>query len=301
MYKAHDLFFMHSITPLHAGSGSSLSTIDLPVQREKTTNFPLIAGSGVKGAMREFFENNDSVKTDVDVIFGPDKEGSDYAGSASFSDAKLLFFPVKSVKGVFVWITCPLVLERFARDYHHFTGKQFMLPKFAKIDDEWALTHENPGCLLSNGEIILEDFVFKAQKQPEYGKLAQEFASALFATDSYWHKKFTSDMVILSDNSFKEFTEYSTEVQARIRIDDKTGTVADGALFYEENIPSETIFYCSLNISDPHKKTDSASVSSADAILNTVKNTSSGKVIQFGGDATIGKGMMQITYFGKGE
>jgi len=301
MFKANDLFFMHAITPLHAGSGSSLSTIDLPIQREKTTNFPVIAGSGVKGAVREFFENNDTVKGDVDVIFGPDKDGSDYAGAASFSDAKLLFFPVKSVKGVFVWITCPFVLERFARDYRHQTGKELDFPKFVKVESDWALTGENPGCLLANNEIILEDFVFKAQKNAEYGKVSKEFARALFTKDSYWHNKFVNDLVILSDDSFREFTEYSTEVQARIKIDDKTGTVADGALFYEENIPSETIFYCSLNISDPHKKTESAGVISADAILNTVKNTSSGKVIQFGGDATIGKGMMQINYFGKGE
>lgn len=301
MFKANDLFFMHSVTPLHAGSGSSLSTIDLPVQREKTTNFPVIAGSGVKGAVREFFENNDTVKGDVDVIFGPDKEGSEYAGAASFSDAKLLFFPVKSVKGVFVWITCPFVLERFARDYRHSSGKEFGLPKINKVESDGALTGANPGCILTNGEIILEDFVFKAQKNAEFEKVAQQFASVLFTKDSYWYNKFLSDLVILSDDSFKEFTEYSTEVQARIKIDDKTGTVADGALFYEENIPSETIFYCSLNISDPHKASAGEKVNSAAAILTMVKNTSKGKVIQFGGDATIGKGMMQITYFSKGE
>ena len=32
------------------------------------------------------------------------------------TDARLLAFPVRSLKGVFAWVTCPAVLERFHRD-----------------------------------------------------------------------------------------------------------------------------------------------------------------------------------------
>ena len=39
---------MYAISPCHAGSGTSIGTVDLPIQRERHTNWPLIASSGVK-------------------------------------------------------------------------------------------------------------------------------------------------------------------------------------------------------------------------------------------------------------
>ena len=57
MYKnAKPLFFMCE-TPLHAGSGSDLGIVDLPIQRERHTNFPKVESSSLKGALREGFEN----------------------------------------------------------------------------------------------------------------------------------------------------------------------------------------------------------------------------------------------------
>lgn len=38
---------------MHVGAGSSTGTIDLPIQREKHTNFPHIEGSSLRGAIRE--------------------------------------------------------------------------------------------------------------------------------------------------------------------------------------------------------------------------------------------------------
>src|SRR5437660_1291383 len=44
--------YLYTETPLHAGAGSGLSSIDLPIQRERTTQYPLIQSSGVKGKLR---------------------------------------------------------------------------------------------------------------------------------------------------------------------------------------------------------------------------------------------------------
>ena len=43
-------------TFLHPGSGQTANAIDLPVAREKTTNYPVIPGSSLKGALRDFAE-----------------------------------------------------------------------------------------------------------------------------------------------------------------------------------------------------------------------------------------------------
>ncbi|HFD16937.1 MAG TPA: type III-B CRISPR module RAMP protein Cmr4 [Rhodospirillales bacterium] len=43
-------------THIHPGAGQSEGAVDLPVAREKTTDYPFVPGSGVKGAMRDLAE-----------------------------------------------------------------------------------------------------------------------------------------------------------------------------------------------------------------------------------------------------
>ena len=123
MFKQAKIFYIHTITPMHVGSGSDLGIVDMPIQREGHTNFPKIEGSSLKGSMREAFESKG--KTDVDVLiktymsFGydesnapsavrqafPEKSDKEFAGALGFSDARILLFPVKSAKGIFAWAT----------------------------------------------------------------------------------------------------------------------------------------------------------------------------------------------------
>ena len=121
--------------PYTQEAGSDLGIVDLPIQREKHTDYPKIEASGLKGAIREIFRtqpNLDQLKCDwgitsvedtkyteaIDLTFGPDtsEQSNLHAGALGFTDARLLLFPVKSVKGVFAWVTCPAVLERFKHD-----------------------------------------------------------------------------------------------------------------------------------------------------------------------------------------
>ena len=45
------LLGLHAQTALHPGSGTALGTVDLPVQRERHTHWPTIAGSALKGIL----------------------------------------------------------------------------------------------------------------------------------------------------------------------------------------------------------------------------------------------------------
>jgi len=290
MYQSTKLFFLHAQTSLHAGSGSSVSVIDLPIQREKNTGFPVVAGSGVKGVLREYSENTN--KNHVQIIFGPEKDGSDYAGAAGFSDAKILFYPVKSVKGVFVWITSPLVLERFIRDIQ-LADPSFTL-KVPKINNNNAVVTGSCVNLINNKVVLDEyDYDISGEKFTDEKKLAD----LLFEAKTYWHEKFCNSLVILPDDEFSHFVQFATEIQARIAIDNETGVVKRGALFYEENIPSESIFYSNLFISNPHKKDEQ--LKDHEAIFNELAKLD-GKFIHLGGDKTIGKGMMKIKFYKKG-
>ena len=56
MFENTSIAIMYAVTPCHAGSGSSLGVVDLPIQRERHTNWPMIQASGVKGAFRANFE-----------------------------------------------------------------------------------------------------------------------------------------------------------------------------------------------------------------------------------------------------
>src|SRR5690606_27537503 len=97
-------------TAIHCGAGRSAGIVDLPIAREAATDYPFIAGSSLKGALRDRAESLG--RTDVGEMFGR----PDQAGRLLISDARLLLLPVRSLTGAYRWVTCPLILERYQRD-----------------------------------------------------------------------------------------------------------------------------------------------------------------------------------------
>src|SRR5690625_4475045 len=96
-------------TPIHVGTANGSGVIDLPVAREAVTDYPVIPGSGLKGALRNLFLNSGG---NVDDLFGrPDR-----AGALIISDARILLLPVRSLHGAYRWVTSPYILERYMRD-----------------------------------------------------------------------------------------------------------------------------------------------------------------------------------------
>jgi len=118
MCKDKGILFFHALTSMHPGSGTALGVVDLPIQRERHTQWPTNSGSAVKGVIRDAFRNKGDTNQWC-AAFGPENITGDsdaYAGALSFTDARILAFPVRSLKGVFAWVTCPAVLTRFKRD-----------------------------------------------------------------------------------------------------------------------------------------------------------------------------------------
>lgn len=303
MFKKSKLLFLYTETPLHVGSGSSLGTVDLPIQREKHTNLPMIQSSGIKGKLRSAFDNNglNGKKQILEVIFGPDSNnGNSHAGALSPGDGRILLFPVRSLAGVFAWVTCPLVISRFVRDL-----------KLSNHSKSWvniepaegqAFIANNSG-LLINDSIVLEEFTFAAQRNnPQVDDLAEWLAdNALPSGDEYkfWRDKLKKDLAVISNDAFKDFCQFSTDVVSRTKLNSSTKTVdkETGALWTEENLPSDSLLYTPLFACDPRagKKDDTpAEVANAEAILNLVENNLSNRHsrLQLGGNETVGRGIV---------
>ncbi len=314
MYKKVKPFFMIVETPLHAGSGTDLGTIDMPIQRERHTEFPKIESSGLKGCIRQAFEEKSKIidgnnKADAQAIalaFGPEN-GDEHAGALGFTDARLLMFPVKSMKGVFSWITCPKVLERFNKD--------LKLSGINGIPDMPKANTSPQGCqLFIRDKIVLEEYTFTITKDGNNQGTCTKFAAWLSTNAipsgteyNYWREKIKNDIVILSDDDFRDFVNLSTEVITRIKVDNKTGTVERGALFTEEYLPSESILY-SLALTTPIFKengqkgvfTKTDNKKEEELMMEYFTNGMPG-IIQIGGNATIGKGLVRVKVWGKND
>lgn len=298
MFLKYQPFFLVAETPLHPGRGSELGEVDLPIQRERYTGFPKIESSGLKGCLRDAFEikaGNDSTS----LLFGPEPEkGVLHAGCLSFLDARILLFPVKSLKDVFAWITCPMVLSRFIEDV-----------KIAGEDLPWHpndlvnTVPQGSSLLIDDNKVVLEEYTFITREEQKTGKIAEWFSHNIFPEDSaydYWRKKLKKDLVILSDDDFADFVHTSTEIVTRIRIEDVLGTVKEGALWTEEYLPQDTVLYSMVMVSPPRVEEERKEKAEG-ALKEFEEFLRSSLVIQLGGNQTLGKGLVRIKLFGGGK
>lgn len=202
----------YAVSPIHSGSGASFAAVDLPIQRERHTHWPHVQASGVKGAMRAHYRDFAEKKSLINFLFGYDKADKDhhveyfkndeqkqkvddnFPGAVSFSDAKLLAFPIRSNVAPFVWVTCPAVLKRLSNDLV-FSGLQ-PINDIEKVPakDEVAF------CLSGgiSGNVILEDMVVNVQEGDIPNPIPKEFPDL-------------GKFLLVSDEVFKYAVESCTE------------------------------------------------------------------------------------------
>lgn len=86
----------------------------------------------------------------------------------------------------------------------------------------------------------------------------------------------------------------STLVEPHVRIDDATGTADGGGLFYTENLPPETLLVSLLMASDTRTGRSEGKLKAGEVIADLTGALNNGKVWQFGGDATTGRGLVML-------
>ncbi len=242
------LLYLYTESPLHAGVGSGLSTVDLPIQRERTTQYPNIQGSGIKGALRSQCL---APKDELEAVFGPDTDNAaDYAGAASIGEARIVLFPVRSLLGTFAYTTCPQVLARLRRDLQRagIPNKEikWTVPTIGKNQSSLVTTQS---VLHAQGQVVLEEFSFSVEANPNVDAIARYLAATALPQDEaymYWQQKVQNSLIILPDDAFRDFVVNSTEVVTRVRLVPDTKTVAQGALWTQETLPADTLMVSSV-------------------------------------------------------
>jgi len=298
------LLYLFTRTPLHVGAGASVGAIDQPIIRERHTGFPVIPATSLKGTfadewnvtlleqngkrnLRVTTRKNAANKEELDQVseaawlFGSDNANHSFSGALQFTEARLLAFPVRSAKGSFAWITCPLILRRAQRD-----GILQDLSYPSDLSDTQALFTANSPLALGD-KVVLEEYTFTRS-----GDLPANLLKDDNGNDPVWNEV-ASRLVILSDGMMSFFAQNACEVAQHVRIDDETGTAAGGALFNQENVPSETLFYSVLHAlaGRGEKFKDKKPEHALKAFTQKVDGS---KPFQFGGDASTGLGWCTV-------
>jgi len=297
MFEKKAAIFLYAVSPVHMGAGTATGVIDNPIQRERHTRHPCFAGSGIKGAIRHGFEALGGNPALIDRLFGPESSSSNlYAGAVSFGDAQIVAFPVRSLRGGYVYATCPQALARTRR-----------LLNQLGIEARWVIPRAEEGnCILSNKNLIrekklhLEAFEYEAKFESSLACLSDDVADKAIGDAngySFFRNKVKNDLVVLSDTDFGYFVEHATLVEPHVRINDTTGSADDGGLFYTENLPPESILVAPLLASRTRSGKDDEDENAESAFLK-IKNVIHGRCFQLGGDATTGRGLVVARVLG---
>ena len=293
MFEKHAAVFLYAVSPVHMGAGSAIGVIDNPIQREKHTGHPCFAGSGIKGAVRHGFTAIGGDEKLIDGLFGPDSNSGElHAGAVSFGDAQLVALPVRSLKSGYVYATCPQALSR-AQRLLSLIGVAVNWPTLT-VAEGWCLI-ANPA-LMSVDKLHLEAFEYTAKVSQDLEKISADLAEKALPKDvayAFFRDKLKTDLVVLSDTDFAYFAQNAMLVEPHVRIDPDTGTASDGGLFYTENLPPESLLVAPLLASQTRK--GKGEQSPAEIVMAQIKSVIDGKLLQIGGDATTGRGLVAAT------
>lgn len=291
------IFHLQNLSALHVGTGQGVGVVDLPIARSKSTNLPLVPGSAIKGVLRdELAAQNLLQENDIKTLFGPDTALDDaHAGAIAFGDANLLLLPIRSFAGTVAYATCPFILRQYKRDNHTNVGS-LQIPQLDSSDDNAVsarVTADSSLIVKGTDRIALEDLDIQAYDNDSTQKWADAITEALFPENSKdyedWRTQVASRFVILPDDIFSFLADTATEVRTRIRIDRKTRTVQQGALWTEENLPADSVFWGVLGISPSRKKSDDRSAQDLADLLPKKELK-----IQIGGKHTVGRGFCRL-------
>lgn len=263
-------------TPIHPGTGRGLGVVDLPVAREAATDYPVLVGSSLKGALRDKFEagrreagdSTDAARAAAAGPFGTQNA----AGSLMVSDARLLLLPVRSLTASYRWATCPHLVERFRRDL----ARAGLVPRP-------SVPQVAKGRVLASGpaasELFLEERQFKVAGPPS-PDLVEAVLPLIRHDDT--RGRVESQLAVLHDDDFAWFARYGLSFQARNVLEGETKRSVN--LWYEETLPADTVMYAL------------AAARSDDALGVLVGLFPDPEAyLQAGGNETVGQGWFAVT------
>lgn len=309
MGNSSRLYFIHCLTPVHIGAGQGVGLVDLPIMRERVTEWPLIPGSSLKGAQKEYFRQSGTFDDSwLQAAFGKPGDQEGHAGALVLSDSRILTFPVASRYGTFAYVTCPLAIKRMIRDTAAAEIRMYV-PNLNEI--ERKLTGQNkvivgtgsvvagqkiPSANISESKkaVYLDEFHCEAEEDSSFEQWKRWLADQLF-DDNLSKSILAERLVLVSDEAFQYFVTMCCDISPRIRIHSDTKTTVDRALWYEEYLPTESILYgmvwCDKIYASNHQLTEQKLLETLDKEI----------ILQIGGNVSIGKGRVRCRFTQGGE
>ena len=279
------LLYLYAESPVHTGAGDSLDVLDLPVQREAATGYPVIWGQSLKGALRQAAREAGWPAGQVVSVFGSEvgeqaEGGGTTPGALAVGDAQLVAMPVPTLRRTFAWLTSEIALGRLARKYAALRRAAPPVPQTptdggAAAEREWtqAASEVLGPCVIPLGSAPDEDLAAWA------GLLARDAVQAGGAFAPF-ASKLRRDLVLAGSDLMPTLLRECTEQSVRVQLGE-TKTVQNGP-FYSEYLPAETILAAALSLRRE----------GAPAILAGLRELLDGTLLRVGGDETLGKGLV---------
>jgi len=282
------IFHLQALSALHVGTGQGIGVVDLPIARAKATNLPIIAGSALKGVLRdEARVQLDLDGTTIQTLFGPSDSEATHAGAIAFGDAQLLLLPIRSFAGTVAYATCPYILRQYQRDI----GGSLDIPQ---LEVDKARVADGSVLFVLNDKMALEDLDIEAYETGLASQWAEQITEQLYpesvAQYEQWRSAVKARFVILPDDIFSFLADTATEIRTRIRIDRDTRVVMNGALWTEENLPAESVLWGVLGVSASRNKDNKKTAEELVTLLPIGKELS----LQIGGKHTVGRGLCRL-------
>lgn len=260
-----ELAYLYLLTPLHTGGTTQEGNL-LGIARESHTELPYIPSSTIRGRLR-------ASVTDQDLkyrLFGNEINAGDKLeqGSIWIGDGSILWLPVPSLSHGVVWISCPLLLQRWAR------LKQEALP-IPDVSEKCAVHPD----LAQGKPIYLKDAILKPNNLKAWGTWNQ------FMPDSS-HTSGIKRAIVLPDQHCATLIQMSLWRQVKIKLDEHK--TVDGGFRYEEAIPPDTLMYFPWGITAQTNGRDDAAKDDVEEIL------SKHEILQIGGQESLGRGFVQM-------
>lgn len=296
------IYWLHALSPTHAGIGRGVGYIDLPIDRDGVNGWPIIRASAFKGVWADHHRATKEAREKDPLLraaFGIADGDNSNSGALIPTDAQLVGLPIRSFRGTFAWCTSPLCLQMLWRTLH--LAQVPNLPPAPSDLAETTAHHAEESALVEDGRIFLEDLDFTARKCSTAQDWANSIAAWVFPDkDDPWREQFRKRFVVLPDSVFDFLCETGTEVHTRVKIDEHNKVVETGKLWTEESMPAETILAGIVQCERIFQKNGAKDGSiKPDDLMKQFATTSDPRnplVLQLGGKATVGRGQMRCVF-----
>ncbi len=257
-----NLVYLYLLSPLHTGGASQEGNL-LGIARESHTNLPYIPSSTIRGKVRSLTSSelrNDLWGNTIDDVTG--KGGTNLTqGSLWIGDASILWLPVPSLSHGVVWVSSPMLLQRWAR----LRGEPAELPK--QYSNNFA-----------NGKpVYLKDAILKSEDLQATSSLEAWIPNSTISS--------VDRVLVLPDRHCVTLIQMSLWRQVKIKLDEHK--TVEGGFRYEEAIPPDTLMYFPWGVTSQM----SGQAQGAQTKFNQLLTDNA--VVQIGGQESLGRGFVQ--------